>query len=211
MKRILLLLLAVFLAFGSSARASDTFMHEAERRAQRSALAERAMQSQTQNQQAPKSAAKAQTRHKAAAHSEAAGAYAYEEPGTIIIETQSRTLHFVQDDGSLISYPIAVGREGAQWTGVTKVTGKRKNPEWRPTPNMRKRDPKLPAVVPPGPSNPLGVRAIYLAEGYLRIHGTNNPKSIGSAASSGCFRMYNEDVIDLYERVTPGAKVMVLR
>ena len=133
------------------------------------------------------------------------------EAGTVVVRTGARILHFIESDGNMTTYPIAVGREGAQWLGVTHVTGKRKNPEWRPTPNMRKRDPKLPAVVKPGPSNPLGLRAIYLSEGYLRIHGTNQPSSIGKAASSGCYRMLNEHVVDLYEKVSQGATVVVLK
>jgi len=137
--------------------------------------------------------------------------FAKEAPGTIVIETGERLLHYVEEGGVLRTYRIAVGREGAQWTGTTHVTGKRKNPEWRPTPNMRRKNPKLPAVVKPGPSNPLGIRAIYLAEGYLRIHGTNDPSSIGKAVSSGCFRMRNEDVAELFELVRSGARVKVLR
>jgi len=131
------------------------------------------------------------------------------KPGTIIIHTQERSLMFVLDDGTALKYPIAVGREGAQWTGETRVTHMRWRPEWRPTPNMRQKNPKLPAVVPPGPSNPLGVAAIYLAQDLLRIHGTSDPKSIGKAASSGCFRMYNEDVLELYQLVEPDATVIV--
>jgi lipoprotein-anchoring transpeptidase ErfK/SrfK len=133
-----------------------------------------------------------------------------EAPGTIIIITSDHTLHYIDDYGSRISYPIAVGKEGAQWTGVTRVTHKRQHPEWRPTPNMRAKDPSLPVVVKPGPKNPMGTRAIYLAEGYLRIHGTNSPKSIGKDASSGCYRMYNDDVEELFEMVSPGAEVIVL-
>lgn len=133
-----------------------------------------------------------------------------EAPGTIVIITSDRTLHYIDDHGTRISYPIAVGREGAQWTGITKVTHKRKNPDWRPTPNMRAKDPSLPLVVKAGPHNPLGTRAIYLEEGYLRIHGTNAPKSIGTNASSGCYRMYNDDVEELFEMVSPGAEVIVL-
>src|SRR5690606_32672291 len=102
-------------------------------------------------------------------------AYGHLEPGSIVIETGAKSLHFVEGPGTVRSYPIAVGRDGAQWFGTTHVTHKRKNPEWRPTPNMRRKDPSLPAVVRPGPSNPMGVRAIYLAQGYLRIHGTNSP------------------------------------
>lgn len=133
-----------------------------------------------------------------------------EVPGTIVIITSDRTLHFISDYGQRISYPIAVGREGSKWTGVTHITHKRKHPDWRPTPNMRAKDPSLPAVVRAGPSNPLGTRAIYLSEGYLRIHGTNAPRSIGKDASSGCYRMYNEDVEELYEMVTSGSEVIVL-
>lgn len=194
MRRALAALSIVLLCLVTVAEARDGFMHEAERRAQRTALAERG---HSESVPARQGAASDST-------------YAGEEPGTIVIETGKRMLHLVQEGGRTISYPVAVGREGAQWTGVTNVVGKRKNPEWRPTPNMRRRDPSLPAVVAPGPSNPMGTRAIYLAEGYLRIHGTNNPHSIGSAASSGCFRMHNEDVSDLYERVSTGARVIVL-
>lgn len=130
-------------------------------------------------------------------------------PGTIVILTEARRLYHVQDDGTAMSYPIAVGREGTQWKGTTHVVRKAKWPDWRPTPNMRARDRSLPAVVPGGPGNPLGARALYLAEGLLRIHGNSDPASIGKAKSSGCFRMYNEDVEELYEVVQPGAVVIV--
>nr|WP_250808527.1 L,D-transpeptidase [Neorhizobium tomejilense] len=135
--------------------------------------------------------------------------YGDEEPGTIVIITGDRTLHLVGEDYTRTSFACAVGREGMQWFGETYVTHKRKNPEWRPTPNMRKRDPSLPEVVRAGPNNPLGNRAIYLAEGYLRIHGTNKPSSIGTDASSGCYRLYQEDIEQLYQEVRVGAKVMV--
>lgn len=131
------------------------------------------------------------------------------KPGTIIIHTNERKLLLVLDDGTALRYPIAVGRDGAQWTGTTRVTHMRWRPEWRPTPNMRKKNPRLPEVVKPGPSNPLGVAAIYLAQGLLRIHGTNEPSSIGKAVSSGCFRMHNTDVLELYQIVEPDAVVMV--
>lgn len=173
--------------------ASAEFMTEAERRAQLVRISEGSHDGRATASFAGRS-----------------GAAIGQPPGTIVIETAAKVLHFVEGDGSVVSWPIAVGREGAQWKGTTHVTGKRKNPEWRLTPNMRKRDPSLPEVVAPGPSNPLGARAIYLAEGYLRIHGTNAPSSIGTAASSGCFRMHNEHVSDLYERVRAGAKVVVL-
>lgn len=132
-----------------------------------------------------------------------------QEPGTIVIQTEIRRLYYVTDYGQAISYPIAVGKEGAQWHGTTHVTRKAKHPNWYPTPGMRARDPKLPAMVKGGPGNPLGARALYLDQGLLRIHGNNNERSIGKAASSGCFRMYNEDVEELYDMVQPGAVVIV--
>ncbi len=135
--------------------------------------------------------------------------YGDEEPGTIVIITGDHTLHLVGDDYTRTSYACAVGKEGMQWFGETYVTHKRKNPEWRPTPAMRKRDPKLPEVVRAGPNNPMGTRAIYLAEGYLRIHGTNNPGSIGTDASSGCYRLYREDIEELYELVSVNSRVIV--
>jgi len=132
-----------------------------------------------------------------------------EKPGTIVISTSERKLHLVQEGGTAIQYPIAVGREGAQWKGKTYITHMRWKPEWRPTPRMRRENPKLPEVVRPGPRNPLGVAALYLAQDLLRIHGTNEPRSIGKAASSGCFRMLNEDVSELYDLVEPKAVVIV--
>jgi lipoprotein-anchoring transpeptidase ErfK/SrfK len=130
-------------------------------------------------------------------------------PGTIVILTEARRLYHVQDDGTAMSYPIAVGKEGAQWKGTTSVVRKAKWPDWRPTPSMRAKDASLPQVVPGGPGNPLGARALYLDQGLLRIHGNNKDSSIGKAASSGCFRMFNEDVEELYEVVQPGAVVIV--
>lgn len=132
-----------------------------------------------------------------------------EEPGTIVISTSERKLNLVQDDGTAIQYPIAVGRQGMQWKGTTRITHMRWRPEWRPTPRMRRENPRLPEVVKPGPRNPLGVAALYLAQDVLRIHGTNEPKSIGKAASSGCFRMLNEDVSELYDLVVPDTVVVV--
>lgn len=129
--------------------------------------------------------------------------------GTIVIATREHTLIYTTSQGEQFAYPIAVGREGKQWFGSTRVVSKREHPEWRPTPSMRQKNPKLPAVVKPGPSNPLGTRAIYLADGLLRIHGTNDPSSIGRNASSGCFRMYRQDVEELYEMVQPGTQVIV--
>lgn len=134
-----------------------------------------------------------------------------EQPGTIVVVTSERRLYYILGAGEAISYPIAVGRPGRLWTGTTRVTGKARNPGWTPTPRMRRENPRLPAYVPPGPRNPMGVRAIYLADATLRIHGTNDPSSIGRAASAGCFRMYNQDVTHLYTLVDVGATVQVRR
>jgi lipoprotein-anchoring transpeptidase ErfK/SrfK len=131
--------------------------------------------------------------------------------GTIIINTSERRLYYVLGHGMALRYAIAVGKEGMQWSGETFVQSKRRNPGWTPTARMRRENPYLPAFVPPGPDNPLGVRAIYLGWSEYRIHGTNMPWSIGRAASSGCIRMLNADVMDLYERVHIGAPVYVLR
>ena len=135
-------------------------------------------------------------------------------PGSIIIDTSEKYLYFILGDGAALRYGIAVGREGKQWEGSMKVTKKREWPDWRPTRSMRqaaqKRGKPLPKVVPGGPKNPLGARAIYLGRSEYRIHGTTAPKSIGKAASSGCIRMLNEHVIDLYDRVDLRARVVVL-
>jgi lipoprotein-anchoring transpeptidase ErfK/SrfK len=131
--------------------------------------------------------------------------------GTIVIETREHTLIYTTPRGEQFAYPIAVGREGKQWYGSTRVVSKREHPEWRPTAGMRQKNPRLPVVVKPGPSNPLGTRAIYLANGLLRIHGTNDPSSIGTNASSGCFRMYRQDVEELFEMVELGTQVIVQR
>jgi lipoprotein-anchoring transpeptidase ErfK/SrfK len=139
-------------------------------------------------------------------------ALAGEHPiGTIIINTSERRLYYVLGHGMALRYSVAVGKEGMQWSGETFVQSKRAHPGWSPTPRMRRENPYLPAYVPPGPSNPLGVRAIYLGWSEYRIHGTNMPWSIGRAASSGCIRMLNADVMDLFERVHIGAPVRVLR
>ncbi len=129
--------------------------------------------------------------------------------GTITISTRQHTLVYTTSKGQQFAYPIAVGRDGKQWFGTTRVVSKRLHPEWRPTASMRAKNPRLPAVVKAGPQNPLGTRAIYLADGLLRIHGTNDPSSIGTNASSGCFRMYRHDVEELYEMVQPGTLVVV--
>ena len=129
--------------------------------------------------------------------------------GAIVIDTSERKLYYMMEDGKALRYRVAVGKPKMQWFGRTFVTLKRKNPGWTPTPRMRRMG--YPAYVPPGPKNPLGVRAIYLGWSEYRIHGTTSPRSIGRAASSGCIRMLNKDVVDLFKRVHIGAPVDVIR
>ncbi|MEQ8824991.1 MAG: L,D-transpeptidase [Filomicrobium sp.] len=131
-------------------------------------------------------------------------------PGQIIVSFGDRRLYKIVSRGKALSYPIAIPRNEARWQGTTRVSMKRKNPDWRPTANMLRKNPRLPSWVPGGhPMNPLGVRALYLGTSAYRIHGTDAPWTIGKAASSGCIRMYNEDVVDLYKRTRVGAKVTV--
>ncbi len=130
--------------------------------------------------------------------------------GTIIVKTSERKLYYVLGKGVALRYDVAVGKDGMQWSGQTFVQGKARDPGWTPTPRMRRENPALPDYMPPGPTNPLGVRAIYLGWTAYRIHGTNAPSSIGQAASSGCIRMRNNDVVDLFERVHIGAPVHVI-
>ena len=131
-------------------------------------------------------------------------------PRQIIVSFGDRKLYWVHSKGEAISYPIAVPREQSRWSGVSSVSSKRINPGWTPTPEMRRENPKLPAYVPGGhPQNPLGPRALYLGASMYRIHGTDAPWTIGTAASKGCIRMYSEDVVDLYPRVPVGTKVTV--
>ncbi len=134
-----------------------------------------------------------------------------EAAGTVIVDTNERRLYFVLGDGTAIRYGIGVGRPGFDWAGVKTVTRKVEWPEWVPPAVMLKRRPDLPKFMAGGPENPLGARAMYLGGSMFRIHGSNEPDTIGQAVSSGCFRMLNEDVIDLYDRVRVGAKVLVLR
>ncbi len=130
-------------------------------------------------------------------------------PGTIVIDTETRHLFLVEEGGKARRYGVGVGRPGFEWAGAHRVTRKAEWPDWRPPPEMRKRQPELPVMMAGGPQNPLGARALYLGSTLYRIHGTSEPWTIGQAVSSGCIRMRNEDVIDLYERVPVGAKVIV--
>lgn len=131
-------------------------------------------------------------------------------PGELIVSFGDRRIYHVTGAGTADSYPIAIPRDDARWQGVTSVTDKRENPSWTPTDHMRAKNPRLPSWVPGGhPMNPLGVRAMYLGSSEYRIHGTDAPWTIGTSASSGCVRMTNQDVLDLYPRVAKGTKVTV--
>jgi lipoprotein-anchoring transpeptidase ErfK/SrfK len=131
-------------------------------------------------------------------------------PGTIVISTAERRLYYVTSRGQAIEYGVGVGRPGFEWTGTKRVTAKREWPSWTPPAEMLLRRPDLPRYMSGGPDNPLGARALYLGSSLYRIHGSNEPETIGQAVSSGCIRMTNEDVIDLYSRVKVGTKVVVL-
>jgi lipoprotein-anchoring transpeptidase ErfK/SrfK len=132
-----------------------------------------------------------------------------EAPGTIIVVTAERHLYLVQGNGRAIRYGIGVGREGFQWQGLVNITRKAEWPDWTPPPEMIQRQPYLPRFMAGGPGNPLGARAMYLGTTVYRIHGTNRPDTIGTAVSSGCFRLVNADVTDLYDRVPVGTKVII--
>ncbi|WP_029062327.1 L,D-transpeptidase [Labrenzia sp. DG1229] len=130
--------------------------------------------------------------------------------GTIVIDTNARFLYLVQKDGTARRYGVGVGKPGFEWAGMHRITRKAEWPDWRPPASMRKRRPDLPVFMAGGPENPLGARALYLGSTLYRIHGSNQPWTIGHAVSSGCIRMRNEDVMDLYQRVGVGTKVHVL-
>jgi lipoprotein-anchoring transpeptidase ErfK/SrfK len=132
-------------------------------------------------------------------------------PGSIVIRTHERRLYYVLGDGRAIRYGIGVGRDGFRWSGVHRVSAKKAWPGWTPPAQMLRRRPDLPRYMEGGEANPLGARAIYLGSTLYRIHGSNEPETIGQAVSSGCFRMTNDDVVDLYDRVGVGAVVTVLR
>ena len=134
----------------------------------------------------------------------------HEAPGTVIIDTANTFLYYILSNDKAVRYGIGVGREGFTWSGVKSIARKAVWPDWYPPAQMIVRQPYLPRMVAGGPGNPLGARAIYIGDTDYRIHGTNDPTSIGKRASSGCIRLINDDVIDLYNRVTLGAKVIVL-
>jgi lipoprotein-anchoring transpeptidase ErfK/SrfK len=133
-----------------------------------------------------------------------------EGPGTIVVDTPNKFLFLVQENGKAMRYGIGVGRPGFTWSGVKQITAKKEWPAWTPPPEMLARRPDLPRHMEGGPQNPLGARAMYLGSSLYRIHGSNEPWTIGTNVSSGCFRMRNEDVIDLYGRVNVGARVVVI-
>ena len=132
-----------------------------------------------------------------------------EPPGTIVIDTSERFLYLIQSSTQAIRYGIGVGRDGFTWAGILRVSRKAEWPDWTPPAEMIARQPYLPRWMAGGPGNPLGARAMYLGGTVYRIHGTNQPQTIGTAISSGCFRLVNNDVMDLYDRVPVGTKVIV--
>lgn len=132
-----------------------------------------------------------------------------EPPGTLIIHSSERFLYLVLGNNRALRYGIGVGREGFTWSGLVKISRKAEWPDWTPPPEMIQRQPYLPRFMAGGPGNPMGARALYLGSTVYRIHGTNQPETIGSAVSSGCFRLANGDVVDLYERVPVGTKVII--
>jgi lipoprotein-anchoring transpeptidase ErfK/SrfK len=132
-----------------------------------------------------------------------------EAPGTLVIHTSERFLYLVMPNNRALRYGIGVGREGFTWSGLVKITRKAEWPDWTPPPEMIARQPYLPRFMAGGPGNPMGARAMYLGSTIYRIHGTNQPETIGQSISSGCFRLANGDVIDLYSRASQGAKVVI--
>jgi len=133
-----------------------------------------------------------------------------EPPGTVIVDTPNTYLYYVLGNGQAVRYGIGVGRDGFTWSGTQTITKKAEWPDWTPPPEMIARQPYLPRQMAGGPGNPLGARAMYLGGSVYRIHGTNAPETIGTRVSSGCLRLVNEDVIDLYSRVNVGTKVIVM-
>lgn len=132
-----------------------------------------------------------------------------EAPGTVVIHSAERFLYVVQGNGRALRYGIGVGRDGFTWSGQVQVSRKAEWPDWRPPPDMLQRQPYLPRFMAGGPGNPMGARALYLGSTVFRVHGTNQPETIGQAISSGCFRLANGDIVDLYDRVPVGTKVII--
>jgi lipoprotein-anchoring transpeptidase ErfK/SrfK len=133
-------------------------------------------------------------------------------PGTIVVKTSERRLYLILDQGHAVRYPVGVGRAGKQWAGTTQINGKYRNPAWSPPSEVRRDKPSIPDVIPGGsPRNPMGVAAMTLAGGEYAIHGTNAPGSVGGFVSYGCIRMLNDDITDLYQRVSVGTTVTVTR
>ena len=132
-----------------------------------------------------------------------------EPPGSIVVHTNERFLYLVMENNRAMRYGIGVGRDGFQWAGQHKISRKQEWPDWRPPAEMIERQPYLPRFMAGGPGNPMGARALYIGQTVYRIHGTNQPQTIGHAVSSGCFRLVNGDIIDLYERVPVGTRIVV--
>ena len=132
-----------------------------------------------------------------------------EQPGTIIVYTSERHLYLVQGNNRALRYSVGVGRDGFQWAGLHRISRKSEWPDWTPPPEMIARQPYLPRFMAGGPGNPMGARALYIGETVYRLHGTNQPQTIGSAVSSGCFRLVNNDIVDLFDRVPVGTKIIV--
>ena len=148
---------------------------------------------------------------RAAPHPDAAQAMAAGyAPGTVVISQSARRLYLVTEDGGTISYPVAVGKSGKEWRGTVVIDGKYRNPAWAPPAEVKRDEPWLPNYIPGGsPRNPMGMRALTLSGDQYAIHGTNRPDSIGKAASYGCIRMYNRDIVDLFDRVAVGTPVVM--
>jgi lipoprotein-anchoring transpeptidase ErfK/SrfK len=140
------------------------------------------------------------------------GFYGDYSPGTIVVKTNERRLYLVVDQGHAVRYPVGVGKSGKQWAGTTQIDGKYRNPAWSPPAEVKRDKPSMPDVIPGGsPRNPMGVAAMTLAGGEYAIHGTNMPGSVGGFVSYGCIRMLNDDITDLYQRVSVGTTVVVAR
>lgn len=132
--------------------------------------------------------------------------------GTVVVRTSERRLYYVLGDGRALRYPVGVGKNGKQWSGATMISGKRLRPDWAPPAEVKRDIPTLPSLIPGGsPKNPMGAAALTLSGGEYAIHGTNVPRSVGGFVSYGCIRMYNDDIVDLYSRVSVGTPVVVTR